>query len=396
MSRRFSNRRLHAPRAPGHLIPFNRPCITGDEEAKLQEVLARGVFSGIGPFSEGCRSHLESLLGAPAVFPTSSCSAALEMAAILCDLKPEDEVILPSFAFPTTASAFARCGARLVFVDIEPRTMNISPEAVRRALTSRTRVVVALHYAGVACDMSFLGELAHKHNLIVVEDAAQCIGASYQGRPCGTFGRFGCLSFHETKNLQCGEGGALIVNQPDDIERAEVVLEKGTNRAGFFRGETDRYTWRELGSSFVLGELNAAFLKAQLDHLAPITDERIRTWSRYRERLMPLSEQGLIDIPAIPDDRAHNGHIFWIKTRDMAARESLITALRANGIHSVFHYLPLHKSPAGQRFGRFSGHDRFTSEHSGRLLRLPIYHGFDAVDHVADQVTAALWHGAKA
>ena len=368
------------------LIPFNRPAVTGAEERYLAEVMRRGKFAAGGPFSQRCNRWLKEHFGVPAALTTTSCTAALEMAALLCELEPGAEVILPSYAFSSTATAFARCGARLVFVDVEPSTMNIDPRAVEAAITPKTRVVVALHYAGVACDMASLGELARQHDLLIVEDAAQAMFAEYRGAPCGTLGTFGCFSFHESKNIQCGEGGALLINDSRRVERAEIVWEKGTDRARFFRGEVDRYTWRDIGSSYVLSELCSAFLLAQLELGRKITAARLDCWQDYAARLAPLASSGLIEIPEVPDDCQQNGHIFWIKTRDAETRRALIAFLRERAIHSVFHYVPLHSAPAGRRFGRFAGQDRHTTRDANRLIRLPLFHGFAATARVADAV----------
>ncbi len=369
-------------------IPFNKPAITGAEDAYLAQVMKRGKFAAGGRFSRRCNAWLREHFGSPAALTTTSGTAALEMAALLCDLEPGDEVILPSFAFSSTGNAFARCGATLVFVDVEPTTMNIDPEAVAAALTPRTRVVVALHYAGVACDMKALDALARRHGLVIVEDAAQAIFAEYRAAPCGTLGTFGCFSFHETKNLQCGEGGALLVNDPRYAEKAEIIWEKGTDRARFFRGEVDKYTWQDIGSSFVLSELNSAFLLAQLEHWGEITADRLQSWRRYLAHLEPLAEQGIIEVPRIPEPCRHNGHIFWIKSRDAGERADLIRFLRESSIHSVFHYVPLHSAPAGKRFGRFAGRDCHTTKDAGRLLRLPLYYGFSETARVAAAVKA--------
>ena len=326
--------------------------------------------------------------GSAGVVTTTSCTHALEMAALMCDLKPGDEVILPSYAFTSTATAFVRCGAFLVFVDVDPITMNIDPKAVDSAITSKTRVLVALHYAGVACDMDALLTLAGKHNLVLVEDAAQAIFAKFQDRLCGTIGLFGCLSFHESKNVHCGEGGALIVNNEDYVDRAEVILEKGTDRLRFRRGEVDKYSWQDLGSSYVLSELNGAFLLAQLEHGREITKERLSNWQYYHELLSPLAQQGLIAVPDRTAVGAHNGHIFWIKTKNLEERTTLISFLKERGIHSVFHYVPLHSSSAGRRYGRFIGEDRYTTSGSERLVRLPLYYGFSQAERVADGIKA--------
>lgn len=369
-------------------IPFNRPGITGAEQAYLAEVMQRGKFAGGGPFSKRCNTWLQEHFGVAGALVTTSCTHALEMAALLCELTPGDEVIAPSFGFSSTATAFVRCGARMVFVDVEPRTMNIDPRAVAAAVTDKTRVIVALHYAGVACDMDALNEIAQRHDLMIVEDAAQAIFADYKGRPCGTLGDFGCFSFHETKNVQCGEGGALLVQKAHHAERAEIIWEKGTDRARFFRGEVDKYTWRDIGSSYVLSELNAAFLLAQLEHGQAITDDRLASWNAYREGLAPLAAVGSLEIPDIPEECRHNGHIFWIKPRDLDERTALIEFLGTHSIHSVFHYVPLHSTPAGERFGIFAGEDRTTTRDAERLLRLPLFLRFSETERVIDAVRA--------
>ncbi|MCP4204941.1 MAG: dTDP-4-amino-4,6-dideoxygalactose transaminase [bacterium] len=367
-------------------MPFNRPAVTGSEQAYLEEVFRRGKFAGGGSFNERCDTWLAKHLGAPSVLTTTSCSHALEMAALMCRLEPGDEVILPSFAFPTTASAFVRCGASLVFVDVEPGTMNINPAEVAGAITPKTRVIVALHYAGVAARMHELDELAERNGLTLVEDAAQAIFSKYRGGLCGTFGAFGCLSFHETKNLQCGEGGALVVNNPGDVDDAEIILEKGTDRRKFRRNEISKYKWCEIGSSYVPGELSSAFLLSQLENGHEIIRDRLESWNAYRESLRPLSDAGVIEIADIPTDCEHNGHIFWIKTRDEDERTALIDFLNGRSIKSVFHYVPLHSSPAGLKYGRFSGKDAVTTRDARRLLRLPLFYRFSEVARVADAI----------
>lgn len=303
----------------GDSIPFNRPGVIGTEHEYLKSVFKRGKFGGGGPFSKRCCEWLRENYGAPAALTTTSGTHALEMAALLCDLRPGDEVILPSFAFPTTASAFVRCGASLVFVDVDPATMNIDVAAVAAAITPRTRVIIALHYAGVSCDMDSLSRLATEHGAFLVEDAAQAVFSSYKRKPCGTIGSFGCLSFHESKNIHCGEGGALVINDAEYVERAEIIWEKGTDRSRFFLGQVDKYSWQELGSSYVLSELNSAFLLAQLEEGERITADRLRSWNEYASLLQPLADSGLVEVPGIPSDCSHNGHIYWIKTR--SARE---------------------------------------------------------------------------
>ncbi len=375
---------------PGDRIPFNRPAVIGTEAGYVQEALRRQKFSGVGPFGKRCNKWLRTTLNVPAALTVSSGTHALEMAALLCEVGPEDEVILPSFAFPTTASAFARCGAKLVFVDVTPNTMNIDPVAIEKAVTQKTRVIVALHYAGIPCDMDSLQKIAGRHGLRVVEDAAHAFLSTYHGHHCGTIGDLGCFSFHETKNVHCGEGGALIINDPELVRRAEIILEKGTDRMRFFRGEVDRYTWQDLGSSYVLGELQAAFLLAQLESAEKITSDRRGTWEAYREAFADCIKAGKFEIAEPPEGCQHNGHIFWIKLRDERTRDHMIGALDRRGVHSVFHYVPLHSSPAGHRYGRFSSDDVVTTRDAHRLLRLPIFFGFDEVDRVVAAVKGGL------
>ena len=363
-------------------IPFNVPTITGNERGYIDEVFRAKKFSGDGPMSQRCNAWLRQHFNVDGAFVTTSCTHALEMAALLCDLNSGDEVILPSYAFSSTATAFARTGARLVYVDVDPVTMNIDPGSVAAAITPKTRVVVALHYAGVGCDMQTLTALASRHGLIIVEDAAQCMFASQGGRPLGTFGAFGCISFHESKNLHCGEGGALIVNDPAYIPRAEVILEKGTDRVRFKREGLGKYTWRDIGSSYVLSDLNAAFLLAQLEGGERITRARLATWNAYRTALQPLNRAGKLQLAEIPPDNAHNAHIIWIKLRELAERDALIEHLASARIMGTFHYIPLHSAPAGPKYGTFSGVDNHTTRESERILRLPIYSGFAAVERV--------------
>lgn len=367
-------------------IPFNRPAVTGQELRYIDEVFGNQKFSGDGPMSQRCNRWLKDHFGAHAAFVTSSCTHALEMAAMLCDLKPGDEVIVPSFGFSSTATAFARTGASLTFVDIEPATMNLDVSAVEDAISEKTRMIVVLHYAGVGCDMDRLCAIAERHDLMIVEDAAHGMFSNYGTRPLGTMGTFGCVSFHESKNIHCGEGGVLIVNDPNFIERAEMILEKGTNRMKFRRGEVPEYTWHDIGSSYALGELNCAFLLAQLEAGKVITADRIKVWNEYRNALDILAEQGAIEVPCWYDANQHNGHIFWIKVKDGDVRDTLLTYLNEKDIMATFHYIPLHSAPAGPRYGRLSGCDQHTSRESRRLIRLPIYFGFRDWDRVVDSI----------
>ncbi len=308
---------------------------------------------------------------------TTSCTHALEMAAILCDIKPGDEVIMPSYTFVSTADAFVMRGARIVFVDIRPDTNNIDENLIEEAISSKTKVIVPVHYAGVSCEMDKINKIAKKYNLFVVEDAAQGVMSTYNGQALGTIGDFGCFSFHETKNYSMGEGGALLIKDDNYIERAEIIREKGTNRSKFFRGQIDKYTWIDLGSSYLPSELNAAYLYAQLELADEINNDRLKTWNMYYDGLKGLSNRGLIELPFVPENCKHNGHMFYIKCNDLNDRTALITYLKQNDIMAVFHYIPLHSAPAGLRFGRFYGEDRYTTKESERLLRLPMYYGLE-------------------
>lgn len=369
-------------------IPFNRPVLVGSEQSYLEDVYARGQFAGGGHFGALCEAWLENHLSAERCLVTTSCTHALEAAALLCDLEPGDEVILPSYAFTSTATAFARCGASLVFVDVDPKTMNLDVAAVAAAIGPRTRVLVPLHYAGVACDMEALGELARDNDLEIVEDAAHALLSTYDGKHCATLGTLGCLSFHESKNLHCGEGGALIINDSSLCERAEMIIEKGTDRSRFFRGEVDKYTWQDIGSSFVLSELNAAFLYAQLESAAEITADRLAIWDRYLELLQPLAASGHVELPEVPGICRHNGHMFWLKLENEEVRSQLISFLERRSISSVFHYVPLHSAPAGRRFGRLAGVDHSTTSGAERLLRVPLFYGFRDVVRVVEAIEA--------
>lgn len=374
---------------PGEMvnrIPLNRPVVTGREIEYINEVLDNRQFAGDGPMSRRCNLWLTERLGAQAVFVTSSCTGALEMAAMLCNLQPGDEVILPSFAFSSTATAFARAGASLVYVDIEPETMNIDASEVEAAITDRTRAIVALHYGGVGCAMTRLCDISRKYDLFLVEDAAQGILSNHGPKPLGTIGTFGCISFHESKNIHCGEGGALVINDPGFIERAEIILQKGTNRIEFQRGGLSKYTWCDLGSSYVLSDINCAYLLAQLEEVEAITTDRLGIWSGYRESLQDLADRELIEIPLPHSRDQHNGHIFWVKLKDMEARERLQSFLNERQIMTTFHYIPLHSAPAGLRYGRFSGRDSYTTSESERLLRLPLYYGLNEWDRVVDAI----------
>ena len=356
-------------------IPFNIPPYTGSELSYIKEAIDSHHICGDNTFTKRCREWFEKDTGCPCVLLTTSGTHALEMAAQLCDLKPGDEVILPSFTFSSTANAFALQGAKLVFVDIDPRTMNIDPNAAELAISEKTKVICLVHYAGVACDMDRFCNMADKYNLILVEDAAQAVVADYKGKRLGTFGRFGCYSFHETKNFSMGEGGAILLNNPDDIEHAEILREKGTDRSRFFLGLVDKYTWRDKGSSYLPSDINAAYLWAQLEKADLITNARLNSWRSYYELLTPLAEQGLIELPFVPNDCSHNAHMFFIKVKNLQQRTDMISFLREKNIYAVFHYVPLHSAEAGQKYGRFNGEDVYTTSESDRLVRLPMYYG---------------------
>lgn len=357
------------------MISFNVPPVAGKELIYLEEAIRSKKICGDGAFTKRCSRWLEEQTGSERVLLTTSCTHATELAAILADIKPGDEVIMPSYTFVSTADAFVLRGAKAVFVDIRPDTMNIDETLIEDAVTERTKAIVPVHYAGVSCEMDTICDIAKRHNLYVIEDAAQGVMATYKGRPLGTIGDYGCYSFHETKNLSMGEGGALLIKDKANILRAEIVREKGTNRSQFFRGEIDKYTWMDAGSSYLPSELNAAYLWAQLEDAQKIYDDRMRSWNLYYEQLKPLADEGRIELPVIPEGCVHNAHMFYIKTRDLKERTDLIFYLKGKQINSVFHYIPLHSSPAGKKLGVFHGEDKYTTRESERLLRLPMYYG---------------------
>lgn len=355
------------------MIPFNRPSLTGDELRYIAEAVDRQQLAGNGAFTEACQAALERQLSAPRVLLTHSGTAALEMAALLAGLGWGDEVIMPSFTFVSTANAVVLRGARPVFVDIREDTLNLDETLVERAITRHTRAILPVHYAGVAAEMDALLDIAHRHGLCVIEDAAQGYGAAHRGRKLGAMGQFGAISFHETKNVIAGEGGALIINDPALVEASEQVWAKGTDRNRLDRGEVARYTWQTLGSSFAPSEITAAFLWAQLQGSAALTRRRLRQWRRYHAAFARLAASGLVRRPDIPDGCAHNGHLYRLMFPDQAGRDAAITALAAQGVHAPFHYVPLHGSPAGARYGRVAGTMRVTDNAAGRLLRLPLH-----------------------
>ncbi len=369
-------------------IPFNRPRLAGSEHAYIDEALLSGKLSGNGEFAARCCASLERRLGAGRVLITPSCTSALEMTGILANLAPGDEVIMPSFTFVSTANAFALRGAVPVFVDSEPTTLNIDPDAVAAAVTSRTRAIVIVHYGGVACDMDRITPLVDRHDLILIEDAAHSLPATWHGRQLGSIGHLSTFSFHETKNVHCGEGGALVVNDQAMVDRAEIVQEKGTDRSRFFRGEVDKYTWQDLGSSYLLSEVASAFLWAQLERLDEITAERRRTWNRYHDAFANLERAGILRRPFVPDGCEHSGHLYYLLMPTSAARNELIGRLNDENIKSVFHYSPLHESPAGSRLGRTAGPIEVAPSASARLLRLPLWSnmGDERIDTVIDGV----------
>jgi len=357
------------------MIPFNAPPVVGTEIEYMQSAMNSGKLCGDGGFTRRCQQWMEQRFGSKKVLLTPSCTASLEMAALLIDLQPGDEVIMPSYTFVSTANAFVLRGARIVFVDVRPDTMNIDETLIEAAITEKTRAIVPVHYAGVACEMDTIMALAAKHQLFVIEDAAQGVMSRYKGRALGTIGHIGCFSFHETKNYTAGgEGGATLINDASLVERAEIVREKGTNRSQFFRGQVDKYTWRDMGSSYLMADLQAAYLWAQLEAAERINQQRLRIWQRYYDALQPLAAQGRISLPVIPASCEHNAHMFYIKLRDQDDREALISWMKEAEILTVFHYIPLHSSPAGERFSRFAGDDRFTTRESERLLRLPLFY----------------------
>ncbi len=373
------------------MIPFNRPYMTGQELDCIRQAHANGHLSGDGPFTRRCHAWLEQATGASRALLTHSCTAALEMAALLLGLQPGDEVIMPSYTFVSTANAFVLRGAVPVFVDIRPDTLNLDETLLEAAITPRTRAICVVHYAGVACEMDAIMEVARRHRLAVVEDAAQAILSRYRGRPLGTIGELGALSFHETKNIISGEGGALLCRDPEMGERAEIIREKGTDRSRFFRGQVDKYTWVDVGSSFLPGEITAAFLAAQTDAAQAITSRRLAIWDRYHAWAAPHEAAGRLRRPVVPEHCTHNAHMYYLLLPDLAARTRYIAALKARGVGAVFHYIPLHSSPAGTRLGRHDAPLPVTDGHSERLVRMPLWVGLeDQLDAVLEAADAAL------
>ncbi len=367
-------------------IDFNRAPFVGTEFQYMEQAVQNAKLCGDGPFTKKCSELMQKQFGSKHVLLTTSCTHALEMAAFLCDLRPGDEVIMPSYTFVSTADAFVLQGARIVFVDVRPDTMNIDETKIEAAITPRTRAIAVVHYAGVACEMDTIMDIARRHNLKVVEDAAQGVNAYYKGRALGTIGDFGCYSFHETKNYTMGEGGALLFQEEKYLEKAEILREKGTDRSKFFRGQVDKYRWVDYGSSYLPSDMNAAYLYAQLEAMEQINDKRYQIYNYYRDHLKALEERGLIELPVVPDYASHNAHMFFIKTKDLETRTGLIGWMREKGIQCVFHYIPLHTAPAGQKFGRFAGEDVYTTKESERLMRLPMFYSLtmEEVKYVTD------------
>ena len=370
------------------MINFNVPPYTGREIEYIRQAVENQKICGDGPFTKKCSEWIEEKTGVAKCLLTPSCTQATELAALLIDIKEGDEVIMPSYTFVSTADAFVLRGARAVFVDIRPDTMNIDENLIEQAVTDRTRAIVPVHYAGVACEMDKIMEIAKKHSPFVVEDAAQGINAAYKGRPLGAIGDFGCYSFHETKNLSMGEGGALLIQDEKYIEDAEIIREKGTNRSQYYRGQIDKYRWMNYGSSYLPSDMNAAYLWAQLELADAITDKRVALWQQYDALLQPLREKGILELPHVPEGCVHNGHMYYIKAKDLEERTRLIDFLKENGIWAVFHYVPLHTAPAGTRFGRFAGEDVYTTRESDRLVRLPMFYTLTPaeVDYIVGKV----------
>ncbi len=369
------------------MINFNVPPYAEKAMDYIRECVENQKICGDGPYTKKCNEWIEEKTGTAKCLLTTSCTHATELAALLLpEIGPGDEVIMPAYTFVSTADAFVLRGAVPVFVDIRPDTMNIDDRLIEEAVTERTKAIVPVHYAGVSCEMDTIMDIADRHHLAVIEDAAQGIMSTYKGKALGTIGDFGCFSFHETKNYSMGEGGALLIRDERDVEAAEIIREKGTNRSKYYRGQIDKYTWIDYGSSYLPSDMNAAYLYAQLEIAEEINDARLNIWNRYYENLAPLAEAGKIELPVVPEGCVHNGHMFYLKARDIKERTALIAYLKDNGIHAVFHYVPLHTAPAGLKFGRFHGEDRYTTRESERLLRLPMYYGLELgqVDYICE------------
>lgn len=368
------------------MISFNVPPYCGKEDEYVIQAIRNHKICGDGEFTKKCSKWIEEKTGSPKVLLTTSCTHATEMAALLSEIQPGDEVIMPSYTFVSTADAFVLRGAKAVFVDIRPDTMNIDETKIEAAITKKTKAIVPVHYAGVACEMDTIMDIARRYNLLVIEDAAQGVMSTYKGKALGTIGDYGCYSFHETKNYSMGEGGALLIKNEDMIENAEILREKGTNRSKFFRGQIDKYTWVNYGSSYLPSELNAAYLWGELEMADEINENRLKSWNHYYQGLQHLAEKGRIELPVVPEGCVHNAHMFYIKAKDLEERTRLISYMKENGVGCVFHYIPLHSAPAGRKFGRFHGEDEYTTKESERLMRLPMYYGLksEEIDYVIE------------
>lgn len=370
------------------MITFNRPPFLGSELNNIKEAVENQKICGDGPFTQKCNKWIEDKTGTSKALLTTSCTHALEMAALLLDIKPGDEVIMPSFTFVSTADAFVLRGATVVFVDIRPDTMNIDEKLIEAAITDKTKAIVPVHYAGVACEMDTILDIAKRRNLAVIEDAAQGVMSTYKGRALGSIGDYGCYSFHETKNYSMGEGGAILIKDENKISDAEILREKGTNRSRFLRGQIDKYTWVNYGSSYLPSDMNAAYLWAQLQKAEHINNDRLRAWNRYYEAFEELEQKGFVERPYIPQECEHNAHMFYLKLKDLDTRTRFISYLKENGVMAVFHYVPLHSAEAGLKFGRFHGEDKYTTNLSERLVRLPMFYGLkdDELDYIIEKV----------
>lgn len=370
------------------MIPFNKPPFLGEEIENIKIAVNNQKICGDGAFTKKCNTWIEDKTGTAKALLTTSCTHSLEMAALLLDIKPGDEVIMPSFTFVSTADAFVLRGAKIVFVDVRPDTMNIDEKLIESAITDKTKAIAPIHYAGVSCEMDTIMDIAKRHNLAVVEDAAQGVMSEYKGKALGTIGDFGCYSFHETKNYSMGEGGALLIRDENKIEDAEILREKGTDRSRFLRGQVDKYTWVNVGSSYLPSDMNAAYLYTQLQYADKINNDRLNSWNTYYEQLKELSDKGLIELPFVPAECKHNAHMFYIKTKDLEERTKLISYLKENDILAVFHYVPLHSAPAGMKFGEFFGEDKYTTKESNRLVRLPMYYGLtdSEIEYITEKI----------
>lgn len=369
------------------MISFNVPPVTGKEIIYMQDAISRNKICGDGYYTKLCNKWIEDTTGIAKALLTTSCTHATELAAILCDIKPGDEVIMPSYTFVSTADAFVLRGAKVVFVDIRPDTMNIDEKLIENAITDKTVAIVPVHYAGVSCEMDTIMEIAGKYNLKVVEDAAQGVMSKYKGKSLGTIGDYGCYSFHETKNYSMGEGGAILIRDAKDSDRAEIVREKGTDRSRFLRGQVDKYTWVAAGSSYLPSDLNAAYLYAQLEVAQQVFDDRMNSWNKYNEAFKYLKDKGVIETPFVPEECEHNAHMYYIKLDNIEERTKFINYMKENDILTVFHYIPLHSAPAGREYGVFAGEDKYTTKESERIVRLPLYYNMgEIVDEVISKV----------